>query len=139
MTSSDATPLPASTPAAESAEATWKVDGSKDSNSAAIRDLVADLHGLKGYEIAAEKPNDLTKYGLATPDMTFSLMDSGGKPLGRIVAGQVENGGKSEAYAMAEGNDIVLHLRSYLYEHLDKKKSDLGTPPPAAAPTVTAP
>jgi hypothetical protein len=139
VASSNATPLPVSTPAAKPAEATWKVDGAKNSNPAAIRDLVADLHGLKGYEIAAEKPNDLAKYGLATPDVTFSLIDSGGKPIGRIIAGQVEDGGKTEAYAMAEGSDIVLHLRSYLYEHLDKKKSDLSSPPPAAAPTATAP
>jgi hypothetical protein len=44
-----------------------------------------------------------------------------------------------EIYGMAEGGDIVLHLRSYLYEHLDKKKSDLSTLPPTAAPTATAP
>jgi hypothetical protein len=139
MARSNATPLPASTPAAEPAEPTWKMDGTKNSNSAAIRDLVADLHGLKGYEIAAERPNDLAKYGLATPEVTFSLIDASGKPIGRIVAGQVEDGAKTEAYAMAEGGDIVLHLRSYLFEHLDKKKSDLGAPPPAAAPTATAP
>jgi hypothetical protein len=136
---SSATPSPASTPSAEPAEATWKVEGAKDSNAAAVRDLVADLHGLKGYEIAAEKPNDLARYGLATPEVTYSLIDGAGKPIGRIVAGKVEDGGKTEAYAMAEGGDIVLHLRSYLYEHLDKKKSDLGTLPPAAAPTAAAP
>ncbi len=56
-----ATPAPASTPSAEPAETIWKVDGAKDSNAAAIRDLVADLHGLKGYEIAAEKPTDLAE------------------------------------------------------------------------------
>ncbi len=136
---SSATPSPASTPSAEPADTIWKVEGAKNSNAAAIRDLVADLHGLKGYEIAAEKPTDLARYGLATPEVTYSLIDDTGKPIGRIVAGQVEDGGKTEAYAMAEGGDIVLHLRSYLYEHLDKKKADLSTLPPAAAPTATAP
>jgi len=136
---SSATPSPASTPSAEPADAIWKVEGAKDSNAAAVRDLVADLHGLKGYEIAAEKPTDLARYGLATPEVTYSLIDEAGKPIGRIVAGKVEDGGKTDAYAMAEGGDIVLHLRSYLYEHVDKKKSDLSTPPPAAAPTATAP
>jgi hypothetical protein len=123
------TPPPASTPSAEPAEASWKVDGVNNSNAAAIRDLVADLHGLKGYEIAAEKPADLAKYGLAQPELTFSLIDGGGKPIGRILAGQATDGSKTEAYAMAEGGDVVLHLRGYLYGHIDKKKGDLSSSP----------
>jgi hypothetical protein len=130
--SSEPTPTPSSTP---SAEASWKVDGVKDSNAASIRDLVADLHGLKGYEIAAEKPDDLGQYGLAQPELTFSLIDGGGKPIGRILAGQVTDGSKTEAYAMAEGGDVVLHLRGYLYEHIDKKKADLSTASPTPSPT----
>jgi hypothetical protein len=128
------TPPPASTPSAEAAEASWKVDGVKNSNAAAIRDLVADLHGLKGYEIAAEKPADLAKYGLAQPELTFSLIDGGGKPIGRILAGQTTDGSKTEAYAMAEGGDVVLHLRGYLYEHIDKKKGDLSSSSPSPSP-----
>ena len=135
---SSTSPSPTSAPSAGSVDATWKVDGAKNSNSAAIRDLVADLHALKGYEIAAEKPADLAPYGLAAPELTYSLIDAGGKPIGRIIAGQVEEGGKTEAYAMAEGGDIVLHLRSYLYGHIDKKKSDLITPAPVAEPTAPA-
>ncbi len=117
----------------------WKVDGVKGSNTASIRDFVADLHGLKGYEIAAEKPADLAKYGLAQPELTFSVIDVGGKPIGRILAGQVAEGGKSEAYAMVEGGDVVLHLRGYLYEHVDKKKGDLTAAPPTPAPTPASP
>ncbi len=72
--------------------------------------------------------------------MTFSLIDGGGKPIGRILAGQVNGGGdKTEAYAMAEGGDVVLHLRGYLYEHLDKKKVDLSTSAPTPEPTAAAP
>jgi Domain of unknown function (DUF4340) len=133
--SSERTPAPSSTPAAEPAGAVWKVDGEKSSNAAAIRDLVADLHGLKGYEIAAEKPADLVKYGLAQPELTFSVIDGGGKPIGRVLAGQVTDGSKTEAYAMAEGGDVVLHLRGYLYEHIDKKKLDLSTTSPTPSPT----
>jgi hypothetical protein len=67
--------------------------------------------------------------------LTFSLIDGGGKPIGRILAGQVTDGSKTEAYAMTEGGDLVLHLRSYLYEHIDKKKADLSTASPTPAPT----
>lgn len=126
-----ATPLP--TPAAE----TWKVDGAKTSKSEQIGELVADLRDLKGYEIAAEKPGDLGQYGLAEPDIAFSLIDASGKPLGRILASQSGSGSNTNAYAMAEGGDIVYHLRGYLYSHLDKKKEDFVETPPTPAPAPT--
>ena len=129
--SSSATPAP--TPAG----AVWKVEGAKTSKSSQISDLVADLHGLKGYEIAAEKPGDLGQYGLAQPDLTFSLGDANGKPLGRVFASQVGADANQNAYAMAEGGDVVYHLRGYLYSHLDKKKQDLVEAAPAQAPMAT--
>jgi hypothetical protein len=131
--SANATPGP--TPAAE----TWKVDGAKGSKSEQVGELVGDLHGLRGYEIAAEKPGDLGPYGLAEPELTFSLIDASGKALGRIFASQTGSGSDANAYAMAEGGDVVYHVRGYLYSHLDKKKEDLvETPPtPPPAPTTT--
>ena len=38
---------------------------------------------------------------------------------------------------MAEGSDVVYHLRGYLYSHLDKKKQDLVEAAPAQAPMAT--
>ena len=38
---------------------------------------------------------------------------------------------------MAEGGDIVYHLRGYLYSHLDKKKEDFVETPPTPAPAPT--
>jgi Domain of unknown function (DUF4340) len=123
------------TPAATPAEPAWAVAGAKKSKSAQIADLVADLHGLRGYEIAAEKPADLAPYGLAQPDLTFSLVDAAGKPIGRILASQVGAESSTNAYAMTEGGDVVYHLRPYLYSHLDKKQQDLVEAAPAATPT----
>lgn len=133
----EASPAGSPTPGAASAEASWKVDGAKRSKSLQIGELVGDLHGLKGYEIAAEKPADLAPYGLAAPELTFSLIDAGGKPLGRVLAGQVRSGSETNAYAMAEGGDVVLKLRGYLYSHLDKKKADFVDAEPT--PAATAP
>src|SRR5262249_53582061 len=125
---------PDPTPAAEA----WKVDGAKGSKSEQIGELVGDLHGLRGYEIAAEKPADLASYGLAEPELTFSLVDAGGKPLGRILASQTGSDSNANAYAMAEGGDVVYRVRGYLYLHLDKKKDDFVEAPPTAAPVPTA-
>jgi hypothetical protein len=128
----DATPDP--TPAAE----VWKVDGAESSKSEQIGELVGDLHGLRGYEITAEKPGDLAPYGLAEPDLTFSLIDASGKPLGRILASHTGSDSNANTYAMAEGGDVVYHIRGYLYSHLDKKKEDFVEAPPTPPPAPTA-
>jgi hypothetical protein len=126
--------------ASESAppEAAWKVFGEKASKAIPIGELVEDLHGLKGYEVAAEKPENLTQYGLAEPQLTFSLIDAGGKPVGRILAGQVGEASAPDCYAMAEGGDVVYRIRGYLYAHLDKRKADFLEAPPEAAPSPAA-
>jgi uncharacterized protein DUF4340 len=134
-------PAPAegnATPGATPAAAIWKVDGAKGSKTEQIGELVGDLHGLKGYEIAAEKPGDLAPYGLAEPDLTFSLVDASGKPVGRILASQTGSDANANAYAMAEGGDVVYHVRGYLYSHLDKKKDDFVEAPPTPPPAPTA-
>jgi hypothetical protein len=125
----------AATPPATPAAPTWAVDGAKGSKSSEIDGLVADLHGIKGYEIAAEKPGDLSPYGLAEPALTFSLIDGEGKPIGRILASQQGSGPNATTYAMAEGGDVVYRVRGYLYAHLDKKKEDFLEAQPTPAPT----
>ncbi len=138
----EAAPAASPTPAAggEAAEPAWKVEGAKRSKSVAIAGLAGDLHGLKGYEVAAEKPADLSKFGLAAPDVTLSLIDTSGKPIGRVLASQTGGGegGEGQAYAMADGGDIVYRVRGYLYAHLDKKKEDFIEPEPAPAATPAA-
>ncbi|MGH7897720.1 MAG: DUF4340 domain-containing protein, partial [Candidatus Binatia bacterium] len=125
-------------PAATPAPASWKLEGVATSKGTLLNQLVGDLHGLKGYEIAAESPKDLGAYGLASPDVTFSLADSDGKPIGRILASRVGESGSANHYAMAEGGNVVLRLREYLYAHLDKKKSDFLETPPTPALTPLA-
>lgn len=131
-------PASAKSAEGEPAAAAWKVDGAKSSKTLSIEELVGDLHSLKGYEVAAEKPTSLASYGLAEPEITFSLIDDAGKPIGRILVSQVGSGQDANAYAMAEGGDVVLHLRSYLYAHLDKKKDDLVETAPPATPAPAA-
>lgn len=125
---------PAKSSDAALAEPTWKVEGAKSSRTLQIAELIGDVHGLKGYEVAAEKPDNLAAFGLAEPDVTFSLIDGAGKPIGRVMVSQVGTGQAANAYAAAEGGDVVLHLRGYLYTHLDKKKEDLVETAPPATP-----
>lgn len=136
-------PTPAATPGA-APKPVWLVDGAKSTKEPQTAQLVADLHGLKGFEIAAEKPTDLSAYGLASPEVTFSLVDAKGNPVGRVLVAQVgsgsEGGATTNTYAMAEGASVVYHVRDYQFAHLDKRRSDLAesesTGTPTAAPTA---
>jgi uncharacterized protein DUF4340 len=139
-------PSPAAGEAAS--EPGWKVDGAKRSKSTAIAAFAGDLHSLKGYEVAADKPSDLTPFGLAQPDLTISLIDVSGKPIGRLLASQLGSGGaeggEAKVYAMAEGGGVVYRVRGYLFSHLDKKKADFveaeaAPATPAAAPAASGP
>src|SRR5262249_23690323 len=81
-------------------------------------------------EIASEKPGDLAPYGLVQPDLTFSLIDASGKPLGRILASQTGSDTTSNAYAMAEGGDGVYQGPGDLSPHVDKHDGDFRAPRP---------
>ena len=142
-----AAPKPAASANGEAesaAEPVWKLEGAKRSNSMAIAAFAGDLHSLKGYEIASDKPSDLSKFGLAQPDVTISLIDTSGKPIGRVLASQVPAAGgtgEAQAYAMADGGDVVYRVRGYLFTHVDQKKDDFveSDAAPAAPPAANAP
>ena len=139
-----AKPEPSPTASQQASEPVWKLDGAKRSKASAIAAFVGDVHGLKGYEVAAEKPSDLTPYGLARPDLTISLIDVNGKPIGRVLASQLAGGGTegdTKAYAMADGGDVVYRIRGYQFSHLDKKKEDFveAEPTPVTTPATAAP
>lgn len=130
---------PAATPAEGAATPTpekWEVEGVARSKDVQVGQLVGDLHGLKGAEIVAEGETDPGKFGLAAPDLTFSLVDREGNPIGRIFVARTKGGseeGGGEAYAMAEGGTLVYKIRDYIFSHLDKKRADLTEPEPTPA------
>ncbi|MGH7804046.1 MAG: DUF4340 domain-containing protein, partial [Candidatus Binatia bacterium] len=114
------------TPAAS--EPRWTLAGAPASRSETIAQLVADLHSLKGFEVAAENPTKLGDFGLAEPDAIFTLHGADGKRIGGILIGRhgaPDEAGATPTYAMAEGGTVVLEIRDYVFSHLDKKKEDL--------------
>lgn len=128
----------AATPPPTPAKEIWTLEGAPASKETQITQLVSDLHALKGYEVAAESPSDLGAFGLTSPALTFSLIDRDGKPIGRILlaaTGGTGSSEKREAYAMAEGSNLVYRVRDYTYSHLDKKRADLVEPEPSASAT----
>jgi hypothetical protein len=121
----------------------WTLEGAAKSKETKTSQLIGDLHSLKGFEIAAEKPESLSPYGLDNPDVTFSLVDGDGKPIGRVIAAKLPGSGEEDrgkAYAMAEGGDVVYEIRDYVFANLDKKRADLAEaePTPVPVPTATA-
>lgn len=122
---------------AEDGKDRWLVAGDEDTTSEGVtRQLVGDVHALRGFEIAAEEPDDLSPFGLVSPDLTFSLLDGEGKALGRALVSRAGEGEDRASYAMREGGDAVFRIRDYLYSHLDKKRVDLveAEPAPEAKP-----
>ncbi len=129
----------AATPPATPTAASWTLEGVPNPKATQIDQLVGDLHALKGYEIAAESPKSLADYGLDDPDVTYSLIDATGKPIGRVLLAKTGSGSEAVPYAMAEGGKVVFKVRDYLYSHLDKRKTDLVETPAAPAGTPAAP
>ena len=127
---------PQATPSAETER--WIVTGAKGSRSETIGQLVADLHALKGYEVAADGAPKLADFGLADPELIFTFHGTDGKRLGALLAGRhgtADDAGAEPAYAMAEGGSVVFKVRDYVFSHLDKKKDDLVEAPAEAGAT----
>lgn len=128
----------------------WTVDGVDKANLDVARSLVDDLAALKGYEIAAEDPKDLSNYGLTSPALTVTALDADAKPLARVLLSQRpgapledEAAPPLESYAMAEGSSVVLKIRENEFSNLDKARGDVVEAPAEAGtadvPAIDAP
>jgi hypothetical protein len=123
----------------------WQVEGVEGKPAeTTITQYVTDLHDLKGYEIAADQPTNLSSFGLDQPLLTLTVFGDESKPAGTILLGSRETDGKKEYTAMLEGGPTVFLVRDYLVTRLDKQPKDFvekpptptvgpGTPAPAAA------
>jgi len=117
----------------------WKVEGTDGKPSEqAISQFFGDLHDLKGYEIAADQPTDLSQFALDQPTLTLTVLAEDGKPVGSVLVGQSSGQAEKKEYAaMAAGGPVVFLVRDYLITRLNKQAQDFIEKPTPTALTGT--
>lgn len=113
------------------AENKWTSDtpGEGVFKEAAATQLVSALADLRGFEIAAESPTDLTPYGLSTPAVSITAFDGQGAKLASVLGGQKSEGEMRKTFAMAEGGKTVFAVRDYMFDRLNKSPADFWEKP----------
>jgi hypothetical protein len=109
----------------------WSIDKTAEGTlrEPALSQFVADLRELRGFEIVADNPTDLSNYGLDQPVVTVSVSDKDGKKLATVLTGQKAEGEAKKAFAMAEGGQTVFGLRDHVFDRLNKKSADFWEKP----------
>ena len=117
----------------------WSIDKTAEGTlrEPALSQFVADLRELRGFEIVADNPTDLSKYGLDQPVVTVSVSNKDGKKLATILTGQKANGEAKKAFAMAEGGQTVFGLRDHVFDRVNKKPADFWEKPAEKKETAT--
>ncbi|MFQ5664978.1 MAG: DUF4340 domain-containing protein [Candidatus Binatia bacterium] len=112
----------------------WHVEGAEGKPvETTITQYLTDLHELKGYEIAADHPTDLTAFGLDQPLLRLTTYGAGDKVVGTVLLGTRQAETKKEYTAMAAGGPTVFLVRDYVFTRLDKHPQDfVETPTPTA-------
>lgn len=129
------------------ADAAWQIDQTADGTLkiASLEQFVNDLEELRGFEIAADDPDDLSRYGLATPAITLDIRDAAEQLLATILLGRALRDGTEQQFAMQRGRPTVYGLRDYVFARFDKRpedfwevpETDAGDSPPATDPSDT--
>lgn len=83
--------------------------------------LLTALQNAKFTGVASEKPEDLGKYGLATPPLSFTASDDTGKKFTLLVGKKDGN----DYFARDESRPTIFHVNSDLYTQLTKSFADL--------------
>ncbi|MSQ47050.1 MAG: DUF4340 domain-containing protein [Deltaproteobacteria bacterium] len=127
----------------------WTIDKTAEGTlrEPALSQFVADLRELRGFEIVADNPTDLSHYGLDQPVVTIAISDKDGKKFATILTGQKTEGETKKVFAMAEGGQTVFGLRDHVFDRLNKKPAEFWEKPndkkeasaPAPAPSMGEP
>jgi hypothetical protein len=126
------------------ADKKWAIDKTQEGTlkEATLGQFVSDLHELRGFEIAADNPSDLSAYGLQDPVSTITVYDDSGATLAAVLLAQKAEGENQKSFALAEGGKTVFALRDYVFDRLNKKPADFWEKPGEKkenAPTPPAP
>ncbi len=112
-------------------ENTWEIDRKSEGTlkTATLSQFVADLRELRGFEIAADNPEDLSLYGLDHPTITLIAADESGEKLATVWLGQTVKGETEKHFALREGGESVFALRDYVFSRFDKRPEDFWEKP----------
>ena len=112
-------------------ENTWEIDRKSEGTlkTATLSQFVADLRELRGFEIAADNPEDLSLYGLDKPALTLVATDESGEELTTVFLGQTAQEETEKHFAMQEGGGTVFTLRDYVFSRFDKNPEDFWEKP----------
>src|SRR5262249_72365 len=80
----------------------WSIDKTHEGTlrEPALSQFVEELRQLRGFDVAAENPTDLSAYGLDAPLVSAVVSDSEGKKLATVLAGQKGEGENRKTFAM---------------------------------------
>ena len=112
-------------------ENAWEIDSKSEGTlkTATLSQFVADLRELRGFEIAADNPEDLSLYGLDKPALTLVATDEAGEKLATVFLGQTTHEETEKHFAMLEGGETVFTLRDYVFSRFDKNPEDFWEKP----------
>jgi len=115
----------------------WTLDGATGQpDRTKITQFITDLHDLKGYSIASDRPDSDTQFGLSPPRLTITVHGKDDQTVGTARLGSYSpEANKTEYSAARAGSPTIFLVREYLYKRLDKKPADFvsaGTPTPAS-------
>ncbi|MBI3796835.1 MAG: DUF4340 domain-containing protein [Deltaproteobacteria bacterium] len=126
------------------ADKKWTIDKTQEGTlkEATLGQFVNDLHEVRGFEIVADNPSDLSAYGLQAPMATLTVYDDAGAKLAAVSIAQKTEGDNQKSFVLAEGGKTVFALRDYVFDRLNKKPADFWEKPgekKETAPTPAAP
>jgi hypothetical protein len=102
-----------------------------------IERFVDDLRTLKGADIAAEpgRPDD---FGLDAPAVKIELRAADGSALGTLMTAQRGTGAEKKIFAAAAGSKTIYTMNEYVFQRVDKRRSDFIESPGGATPVPGA-
>lgn len=118
----------------EGEEAEWQIDTTQEGTlkKSALAQFVTDMHELKGFEIAADNPEDVSTYGLQEPLVTIRAYNEAEEKLAGMTIGQTTQDEETNIFAMAEDGEsgqTVFGLRDYVFDRLNKQPADFWENP----------
>ena len=112
-------------------ENAWAIDKKAEGTlkTATLSQFIADLRELRGFEIAADNPEDLSLYGLDDPAVSLVATDETGEKLATVFLGQTTQEETEKHFAMRAGGETVFTLRDYVFSRFDKNPEDFWEKP----------